>query len=111
MKKQISIEPIKNETLIVTRLCYRTEITNENGPKLIVHFEGANLELKPILTFNGPVHAYDIYCFAITNTANTALADLGYQGLYGNYVQANLLIVFYLETRMVSFKPTDCTKL
>ena len=111
VKKQISMDLIKNETLTVTRLCYRTEITNENGPKLTVHFEGADVELKPILTFNRPVHAYDIYCFAITNTANTALADLGYQGLYGNYVQANLLIVFYLETRMVSFKPTDCTKL
>ena len=111
VKKQISMDLIKNETLTVTRLCYRTEITNENGPKLTVHFEGADVELKPILTFNRPVHAYDIYCFAITNNANTALADLGYQGLYGNYVQANLLIVFYLETRMVSFKPTDCTKL
>ena len=111
VKKQISIDPIKNETLTVTRLCYRTEITNENGPKLTVHFEGENVELKLILTYNRPVHAYDIYCFAITNTANTTLADLGYQGLYGNYVQANLLIVFYLETRMVSFKPTDCTKL
>ncbi|KAK7849761.1 aspartic proteinase CDR1-like [Quercus suber] len=111
VKKQIPIDPIKNETLTGTRLCYRTETTNENGPKLTVHFEGADVELKPILTFNRPVHAYDIYCFAITNTANTALADLGDQGLYGNYVQANLLIGFDLETRMVSFKPTDCTQL
>uniref|UniRef100_A0A7N2MJ71 Peptidase A1 domain-containing protein n=1 Tax=Quercus lobata TaxID=97700 RepID=A0A7N2MJ71_QUELO len=108
VKKQISIDPIKNETLTGTRLCFRTEITNENGPKLTVHFKGADVELKPILTFNRPVHAYDIYCFAITNTA---LAYFGDEGLYGNYVQANLLIGFDLETRMVSFKPTDCTKL
>ena len=110
VKKQISIDPIKNETLTGTRLCYRTEITNLNGPKLTVHFEGADVELKPTLTFNQPVHAYDIYCFVITNTANTTLAYLGDKGLYGNHVQANLLIGFDLETMMVSFKPTDCTK-
>ena len=110
VKKQISIDPIKNETLTGTRLCCRTEITNKNGPKLTDHFEGANVELKPTITFNRPVHAYDIYCFAITNTANTALEYLGDKGLYGNYFQANLLIGFDLETMMVSFKPTDCTK-
>ncbi|XP_030942443.1 aspartic proteinase CDR1-like [Quercus lobata] len=60
VKKQISIDPIKNETLTGTRLCYRTKITNDIGPKLTVHFEGADVELKPILTFNQPVHAYDI---------------------------------------------------
>ena len=110
VKKQISIDPIKNETLTGTRLCCRTEITNKKGPKLTDHFEGANVELKPTITFNRPVHAYDIYCFAITNTANTALEYFGDKGLYGNYVQANLLIGFDLETMMVSFKPTDCTK-
>ncbi|KAK9994030.1 hypothetical protein SO802_023733 [Lithocarpus litseifolius] len=111
VKKRISIEPMKNDTLLGNRLCYRTEITNDNGPILTVHFEGADVELKPIQTFNQPVRGYDIYCFAIINHAKTELADLGDQGLYGNYVQANFLIGFDLETRMVSFKPTDCTKL
>ena len=50
VKKQISIDPINNDTLLGTRLCYRTEITNENGPILTVHFEGADVELKPIQT-------------------------------------------------------------
>ncbi|XP_050255008.1 aspartic proteinase CDR1-like [Quercus robur] len=111
VKKRISIEPMKNDTLLGNRLCYRTEITNDNGPILTVHFEGADVELKPIQIFNQPVRGYDIYCFAIINHAKTELADLGDQGLYGNYVQANFLIGFDLETRMVSFKPTDCTKL
>ena len=111
VKKRISIEPMKNETLLGNRLCYRTEITNDNGPILTVRFQGADVELKPTQTFNQPVRGYDIYCFAIINHAKTELADLGDQGLYGNYVQANFLIGFDLETRMVSFKPTDCTKL
>nr|XP_023911131.1 aspartic proteinase CDR1-like [Quercus suber] len=113
VKKQIPIDPIKDDPHLGTRFCYRTKITNENGPILTVHFEGANVELKPIQTFNQPLKEYEYYCFGITNTANTELAYLGdhYQGLYGNYVQANFLIGFDFETRMVSFKPTDCTKL
>ncbi|XP_030936277.1 aspartic proteinase CDR1-like [Quercus lobata] len=102
---------MKNDTLLGNRLCYRIEITNDNGPILTVHFEGADVELKPLQTFNQPVKGYDIYCFAIINHAKTELAYLGDQGLYGNYVQANFLIGFDLETRMVSFKLTDCTKL
>ncbi|KAL4595482.1 hypothetical protein ACB092_12G094300 [Castanea dentata] len=113
VKKQISIDPIKDDPNLGTRLCYRTKITNENGPILTVHFEGADVELKPIQTFNQPLKEYEYYCFGITNTANTDLAYVGdhYQGIYGNYVQANFLIGFDFETRMVSFKPTDCTKL
>ena len=113
VKKQISIDPIKDDPNLGTRLCYRTKITNENGPVLTVHFEGADVELKPIQTFNQPLKEYEYYCFGITNTANTELASMGdhYQGIYGNYVQANFLIGFDLETRMVSFKPTDCSKL
>ncbi|KAL4595777.1 hypothetical protein ACB092_12G116200 [Castanea dentata] len=110
-EERISIEPMKNDTLLGYRLCYRTEITNDNGPILTVHFEGADVELKPIQTFNQPVRGYDIYYFAIINHAKTELASLGDQGLYGNYVQANFLIGFDLETRIVSFKSTDCTKL
>ena len=113
MKKQISIDPITDPILLWTRLCYKTEINNQNGPILTVHFEGADVELKPIQTFNQPLKKYEYYCFGITNTANSVLAYMGdhYQGIFGNYVQANFLIGFDLETRMVSFKPTDCTKL
>ncbi|KAK9993102.1 hypothetical protein SO802_022805 [Lithocarpus litseifolius] len=111
VKKQIPIDPIKDDPNLGTWLCYRTKITNENGPIFTVHFEGANVELKPIQTFNQPLKEYEYYCFGITNTANTVLADMGDQGIYGNYVQANFLIGFDFETRMVSFKPTDCTKL
>ncbi|XP_023886398.1 aspartic proteinase CDR1 [Quercus suber] len=71
VKKQILIDPIKNDNLLGTRLCYITKITNENGPILTVHFEGADVELKPIQTFNQLVKEYEYYCFAITNIANT----------------------------------------
>ncbi|XP_050255030.1 aspartic proteinase CDR1-like [Quercus robur] len=111
VKKQISIDPIKNDTLLGTRLCYRTEITNENGPILTVHFEGADVELKPIQTFNRPIKRFEYYCFGITNIGGTDNEFSDSTGVYGNYVQANFLIGYDLETRIVSFKPTDCTKL
>ena len=85
--------------------------TNENGPILTVHFEGADVELKPIQTFNRPVKEYEYYCFVITNIANTKLDFKDGAGVYGSNVQANFLIGYDLETKMVSFKPTDCTKL
>ncbi|XP_030936326.1 aspartic proteinase CDR1-like [Quercus lobata] len=111
VKKQISIDPIKNDTLLGTRLCYRTEITNENGPILTVHFEGADVELKPIQTFNRPIKRFEYYCFGITDIGSEYNEFSDGTGVYGNYVQANFLIGYDLETRMVSFKPTDCTKL
>nr|POE51497.1 aspartic proteinase cdr1 [Quercus suber] len=73
VKKRILIDPVKNDTLLGTQLCYRTEITNENGPILTVRFEGADVELKAIQTFNQPVTEYEYYCFAITNIENTEL--------------------------------------
>nr|XP_023887402.1 aspartic proteinase CDR1-like [Quercus suber]POE67452.1 aspartic proteinase cdr1 [Quercus suber] len=110
VKKQISIDPIKDDSLLRTRLCYRTKITNENGPILTVHFEGADVELKPTQTFHRPLKEYEYYCFGITSTANSDLASWDGLGIYGNYFQANLLIGYDLETMMVSFNPTDCTK-
>ena len=75
VKKQISIDTIKDDSLLGTRICYRTEITNENGPILTVRFEGADVELKPIQTFNRPLKEYEYYCFGITSTANSDLAS------------------------------------
>ena len=110
VKKQISIDPIKDDSLLGTRLCYKTEITNENGPILTVHFEGADVESKPIQTFSRPLKEYEYYYFGITSTANSDLASWDGLGIYGNYFQANFLIGYDLETMMVSFKLTDCTK-
>nr|POE93813.1 aspartic proteinase cdr1 [Quercus suber] len=53
VKKHISIDPIMDDSLLGTWLCYRTEITN--GPILTIHFEDADVELKPIQTFNRPL--------------------------------------------------------
>ena len=110
MKKQISIDPITDPILLWTRLCYKTEINNQNGPILTVHFEGADVELMPIQTFSQLLKQYEIYCFGITSSSNTALAGWDSVGIYGNFVQANFLIGFDRETMMLSFKPTDCTK-
>ena len=91
VKKQISIDPIKDDSLLGTRLCFRTEITNENGPILTVHFGGADVKLKPIQTFNRPLKEYEYYCFGITSTANSDLASWDGLGIYGNYFSSKFV--------------------
>ncbi|KAK7307953.1 hypothetical protein VNO77_41462 [Canavalia gladiata] len=100
VKKHVNLTPITNDPELGTQLCYRT-IKNLDGPTLKVHFEGADVLLTPTQTFipskNGG------FCFAFTNTSSDG-------GVYGNFAQSNYLIGFDVERRVVSFKPTDCTK-
>ncbi|KAK9993950.1 hypothetical protein SO802_023653 [Lithocarpus litseifolius] len=99
VQKQIAMDPIKDDPDLGTRHCYRTK-TNLEGPILTVHFENANVQLKPMHTF---VPLKDgVYCFAMQGSNGG--------GIYGNFVQANSLIGFDMETMMLSFKLTDCTK-
>ncbi|KAL4595857.1 hypothetical protein ACB092_12G122400 [Castanea dentata] len=60
----------------------------------------ANMQLKPIHTFVPPKDG--VYCFAMQGSKGG--------GIYGNFAQANFLIGFDMETMILSFKPTDCTK-
>nr|POE68500.1 aspartic proteinase cdr1 [Quercus suber] len=97
--KQIAMNPIRDDPDLGTQLCYRTK-SNLDGPILIVHFEGANVQLKPMHTFISPKDG--VYYFAMQGSNGG--------GIYGNFAQANFLIGFDMETMMLSFMPTDCTK-
>ncbi|CAB4285640.1 unnamed protein product [Prunus armeniaca] len=101
LKKQIPMKPVEDDPNFGTQLFYKSK-TNLRGPILTVHFEGdADVRLTPTQTFIPPRDG--VFCFAMTN-------DTSDGSIYGNFAQSNFLIGFDLETRMVSFKPSDCTK-
>ncbi|KAL6278818.1 hypothetical protein ACE6H2_022419 [Prunus campanulata] len=80
LKKQIPTKPVEDDPNLGTQLCYKSK-TNLRGPILT---EG-------------------VFCFTMTN-------DTSDGRIYGNFARSNFLTGFDLETRMVSFKPSDCTK-
>ncbi|WVZ10186.1 hypothetical protein V8G54_014716 [Vigna mungo] len=100
VKNQVAMKPVVDDPDLGTQLCYRTK-NNLPGPTLTAHFEGADVKLEPFQTFVSPKDS--VFCLAFTNTSSNG-------GIYGNFVQSNYLIGFDLEAKVVSFKPTDCTK-
>ncbi|XP_024188024.1 aspartic proteinase CDR1 [Rosa chinensis] len=101
LRKQIPMAPIEDDPDLGNQLCYRTK-TNLKGPILTVHFEGgANIKLTPTQTFIPPKD--EVFCFAM-------IGDNSGVNIYGNFAQTNFLIGIDLETKVVSFKPNDCTK-
>ncbi|XP_047179917.1 aspartic proteinase CDR1-like [Vigna umbellata] len=100
VKNQVSMEPVGDDPDLGIQLCYRTK-NNLLGPVLTAHFEGVNVKLEPFQTFVSPKDF--VFCLGFTNTSSNG-------EIYGNFVQSNYLIGFVLEAKVVSFKPTDCTK-
>lgn len=101
LKKQIPMKPVEDDPNLGTQLFYKSKINLRlRGPILTLHSEGdADARLTPTQTFIPPRDW--VFCFAMTNSDGS---------IYGNFAQSNFLIGFDLETRMVSFKPSDCTK-
>ncbi|XP_019455118.1 PREDICTED: aspartic proteinase CDR1-like [Lupinus angustifolius] len=97
VKKQVPLKPIIDDPQFGGRLCYRTLDLQE--PIITTHFEGANIQLKPIQTFYQP--KFDVFCFAFGSISDSV-------GIYGNLAQTNYLIGFDLEKEVVSFKATQC---
>ncbi|KAH1105765.1 hypothetical protein J1N35_009533 [Gossypium stocksii] len=80
-------------------LCY-VAIHEFEAPEVTVHFANADVKLKTLNTF---VKVDDsTACFAFSPAQNIAI--------YGNLAQMNFLIGYDTKSRMVSFKPTDCSK-
>jgi hypothetical protein len=101
VKHQIPLDPIVDDG---KQLCYRSELTNLDGPILTVHFEGADVVLTPVhifIPYNG-----GIFCFTVRAFENV---DNEF-GIYGGFAQSNFLIGYDMEEMMISFKPADCTK-
>ncbi|KAL6323603.1 hypothetical protein AAG906_039194 [Vitis piasezkii] len=99
VKEAIPMEPVQDPDL-QPQLCYRSA-TLIDGPILTAHFDGADVQLKPLNTFISPKEG--VYCFAMQPID-------GDTGIFGNFVQMNFLIGFDLDAKKVSFKAVDCTK-
>ncbi|KAL5058490.1 hypothetical protein RYX36_030094 [Vicia faba] len=81
-------------------LCYTLTSEKPEFPVITAHFEGADVVLQPISTFVQITN--EIACFAFRPAQDLAI--------FGNLAQQNLLVGYDLETKKLSFKPTDCSK-
>ncbi|KAL6278837.1 hypothetical protein ACE6H2_022438 [Prunus campanulata] len=101
VKIQIPMTPVENDPSLGFQLCYKSK-TNLKGPILTVHFRGgADVRLLPKQTFIPPRE--EVFCFAMQNVTSDG-------GIYGNFAQSDFFISYDLESSVVFFKPTDCTK-
>lgn len=76
-------------------LCYQS---SGPVPSLAFHFQGANLYLPSqnyFITIDG------LFCLAILESSDD-------QSVFGNVQQQNYHILYDLEARLISFKPTAC---
>ncbi|KAE9621348.1 putative nepenthesin [Lupinus albus] len=97
VKKQVPMQPITDDPQFADRLCYN--VINLQEPTITIHFQDADIQLKPIQTFYEEKVVYS--CFAFESTSDDF-------GVYGNFVQTDYLIGFDLESEVVSFKATQC---
>jgi len=81
-------------------LCYNATLDVYDFPIITAHFKGADVILHPISTFI-PVSDGAV-CFAFASSQTYVI--------FGNLAQQNLLVGYDLKQKLVSFKPTDCTK-
>ncbi|CAL9003615.1 unnamed protein product [Prunus brigantina] len=101
VKSQIPMTPVENDPSLGFQLCYKSK-TNLKGPILTIHFQGdADVRLLPKQTFIPPRE--EVFCFAMQNVTSDG-------GVYGNFAQSDFFISYDLESSVVFFKPTDCTK-
>ncbi|CAJ1978069.1 unnamed protein product [Sphenostylis stenocarpa] len=82
-------------------LCYEGKFHEQHAPVITAHFSGdADVKLNVENSF---IDAGDgVVCFAFLSSKTFSI--------FGNLAQRNLLVGYDLQKKMVSFKPTDCTK-
>ncbi|XP_057452729.1 aspartic proteinase CDR1-like [Lotus japonicus] len=82
-------------------LCYQISSKQLDVPTITAHFKDGDVTLNALNTF---VQVADsVGCFAFAPSQSDAI--------FGNLAQQNLLVGYDLQNKVVSFKPTDCTKL
>ncbi|CAL9224900.1 unnamed protein product [Arabidopsis halleri] len=81
-------------------LCY-SATGDLKVPAITMHFDGADLQLKPSNCF--VQISEDLVCFAFRGSPSFSI--------YGNVAQMNFLVGYDTVSKTVSFKPTDCAKM
>ncbi|MED6149446.1 hypothetical protein PIB30_062494, partial [Stylosanthes scabra] len=95
---QINLTRVRTEVL---NLCYKAPVNKIEAPTITAHFGGADIVLDTGNTF---VSVSDgVACLAF------GAADRN-GAIYGNLAQVNYLVGYDLQKKVVSFKPTDCSK-
>ncbi|KAJ4728938.1 Aspartic proteinase CDR1 [Melia azedarach] len=86
--------------------CYKKKSMVGIAPIITLHFEGgAKLPLGPEKTFH-PTLGGDGSCFAIHQNGDIGNND----GIMGSFALSNTFVGIDIDNKIVSFKPTDCTK-
>jgi len=101
MVKSVKLKRAKDPTGGFLNLCYSFASNENDLPIITAHFEGADIKLHPNSTF---VQVADgVVCLALVPSRIN-------KGIFGNLAQQNLLVGYDLQQKIVSFKPTGCTK-
>jgi len=87
-------------------LCYSVTSNGYDFPIITAHFKGADVKLHPISLFVAV--ADGVVCFAFATASGFLPSDV--VSIFGNLAQQNLLVGYDLQQKIVSFKPTDCSK-
>ncbi|KAG4957769.1 hypothetical protein JHK85_044149 [Glycine max] len=81
-------------------LCYKSTYDKVDVPVITAHFSGADVKLNALNTFI--VASHRVVCLAFLSSQSGPI--------FGNLAQQNFLVGYDLQRKIVSFKPTDCTK-
>ncbi|TVU47268.1 hypothetical protein EJB05_06861, partial [Eragrostis curvula] len=94
--------PVHNLTASPTTLCFATSPgTTPHVPKLMLHFDGATLDLPPEnYMFDFEDAGASVICLAINSGGDTTVI--------GNYQQQNMHVLYDLANNMLSFAPAQC---
>ncbi|KAJ0510738.1 putative nepenthesin [Helianthus annuus] len=99
LKDAINVRTIKDPQKTLD-LCYRSAKVTKM-PKVMMHFDGADVELSRENVF--VTVSKHIMCLAFSSTTSIPVM--------GNLAQINHLVGYDLENKMLSFKTTDCQKM
>ncbi|KAG4947388.1 hypothetical protein JHK87_043395 [Glycine soja] len=81
-------------------LCYKSTYDKVDVPVITAHFSGADVKLNALNTFI--VASHRVVCLAFLSSQSGPI--------FGKLAQQNFLVGYDLQSKIVSFKPTDCTK-
>ncbi|KHN27323.1 Putative aspartic protease [Glycine soja] len=81
-------------------LCFKSTYDKVDVPVITAHFSGADVKLNALNTFI--VASHRVVCLAFLSSQSGPI--------FGNLAQQNFLVGYDLQRKIVSFKPTDCTK-
>ncbi|KAK7346203.1 hypothetical protein VNO80_20718 [Phaseolus coccineus] len=84
----------------VLDLCYESSGNNIKLPIITAHLKGGDVNLQAVNTFSWVEK--DVVCLTMLSNDISIL---------GNLAQTNFFVGYDLESRTLSFKPTDCSKI